>query len=182
MGGESVGVGIPDTAGDTVELMYRPVAADFTAALRARHKVGRLGWLQRWAPYSVGISFVVWAALFVARGETPPVGWTVGLLLAVAVLLLSPWLSGRQLQRLSDAQGVFRATVTEDGLTLANDTSSASLTWAALPRYLETPRLFVLLSADPNATGFTVLPKHGLPDRASTDRLRGILDRHITRC
>ncbi|MFI8346362.1 hypothetical protein [Streptomyces sp. NPDC085596] len=51
-----------------------------------------------------------------------------------------------------------------------------------MPRYLETSRVFVLLSADRNATGFTVLPKHGLPDRASTDRLRTLLDRHITRC
>jgi hypothetical protein len=71
--------------------------------------------------------------------------------------------------------------VTEGGVTVATDNSTASVNWAAQPRYRETARVFVLLSDDKNATGFTMLPKSSLTDPADVDRLRAILDRHLSR-
>jgi hypothetical protein len=47
--------------------------------------------------------------------------------------------------------------------------------------YRETHEVFALFSGDHNARLLTLLPKRGLADPADADRLRAILDRHLTR-
>ncbi|MYQ46539.1 hypothetical protein GTW40_15995 [Streptomyces sp. SID4985] len=180
--GETAG-GIGETVGDVVELTYRLEAADHTSALEARLRVSRLGLLFRWVPLVVGCVAVAQIALYIAGvKEHVSLSASIMMLFLSVVLPLSPRLAGRRIAQYSARQGVLRATVTETGVTLASDTTNLTITWQAQPRYRETPRLFVLISGDGNATGFTPLPKHGLPDRADVDRLRALLDRHLTRC
>ncbi|MEU6240965.1 YcxB family protein [Streptomyces sp. NPDC047024] len=180
--GETVG-GVGETAGDVVELTYRLEAADFTSALEARLRVSRLGWLFRWVPVVVGCVAAAQIALRIAGvKEHVSLSASIMMLLIAVTLPFSFRLAGRRIARYSERRGILRATVTEAGVTLVSDTTSLTVTWQAQPRYRETPRLFVLISGDGNATGFTPLPKHGLPDRADVDRLRALLDRHLTRC
>ncbi|MEU4154483.1 hypothetical protein [Streptomyces sp. NPDC026659] len=172
-----------ETAGDVVELTYRPVAEDFASALRARLRVTRLGWVYRWLPVVLACIVVAQIALRIAGvDEHLSSAALLSMLMIAVVLPLSPRLTGRRLARYTERQGVFRVTVTEAGVSMVTDTAGASVTWQAQPRYCETERVFVLVSDDKNATGFTMLPKHGLPDRTDVDRLRAILDRHLTRC
>ncbi|MET9252612.1 YcxB family protein [Streptomyces sp. NPDC003717] len=114
-------------------------------------------------------------------GGLPPFVLVAAVGLAVA-LPLTPWLQARAFQRLAEWQGEFRATVTDRGTTVATAHTTVAADWVAQPRYRETDRVFVLLSADRNATGLTVLPKRGLAGPADADRLRALLDRHLTRC
>jgi hypothetical protein len=80
-----------------------------------------------------------------------------------------------------ERQGTFRVTVTDAGLTLATDNSTTTLNWVAQPRYRETKDVFVMVSPDKKAVGFTVLPKRALRTPEDVDRLRAILDRNLTR-
>ncbi|MEU9477746.1 YcxB family protein [Streptomyces sp. NPDC048191] len=166
---------------EVVELRYRPEVADLTSALRARLRVSRVGRVHRWMPYVTGF-FALVEIVSLARGDkhfSP--GVLVSMVVATAALALSPWLQARAFQRLAEQRGVFRATVTESGVSVATDHTTASAAWAAQPRYRETARVFVLFSADKNATTFTTLPKSGLSGPADVDRLRAILDRHLSR-
>lgn len=72
-------------------------------------------------------------------------------------------------------------TVTDAGVTVATDDSSTSLNWTVQPRYRETVDGFYMFSPEKNALNFTLLPKRGLRDPADVDRLRAILDAHLSR-
>jgi hypothetical protein len=163
-----------------VELAYRPTAEDFVAGLRERRQASRSARRQKWL---IGIALVcagVGAAAQLAQGEIP-VFLPVWALVSAALIFLMPRLQGRQLLRAAERNGQYRATVTDDGLTVVTDHSTATVNWAAQPRYREGRDVFVLLSGDRNATCLTVLPKRGLTDPADADRLREILDRNVTR-
>lgn len=166
---------------DVVELRYRPEVEDFTSALRARSRVSRTGWIQRWLPFVLGFGVLVEVVpLVTGSGHVSP-GMLTTMAVALTLLLLMPWLQARTVKRLAERQGEFRVTVSDAGVTVVNDNVTASVRWAAQPRYRETSRVFVLLSDDRHATGFTMLPKRGLADPADADRLRSLLDRHLTR-
>ncbi|MEN1891239.1 YcxB family protein [Streptomyces mirabilis] len=92
-----------------------------------------------------------------------------------------PWLQASRLHRLAERQGDIRGTVDETGVRLATAYSSASHNWHLYSRYVETPELFVLLSADKSAVGFAVLPKRAAVDPEEVDRLRAVLDRRLVR-
>jgi len=170
-----------EAAQDAVELVYRPAVEDFTSALRARLRLSRRGRFQLWLPYVMGFLLVGEVIIITTGADGVAPAPMAGIALGAVVLALSPWLQARQFHRLTERQGVFRTTVTQAGVTVATDTTTASVTWAAQPRYVETPRGFVLFSADKYATGFTMLPKHGLGDPGDADRLRALLDRHLER-
>ncbi|CAL9577701.1 hypothetical protein SUDANB145_04959 [Streptomyces sp. enrichment culture] len=169
-----------DTGADAVELAYQPEYGDFTAALRARRRICKSVRLQRALLAVAAVCVVVSIVARVVTGEFDlfPMIW---IALVVVMMSLLPWIQARQLLALAARFGGHRATVTESGLTVTNDGSSTTVTWAAQPRYRETPELFVLFSDDKNVSCFTVLPKRGLRDGADADRLRAVLDRHLTR-
>ncbi|MFD8805869.1 YcxB family protein [Streptomyces sp. NPDC059597] len=171
-----------DMTGDVVELTCRPVAADFVSAVRAQMRLSRTGRRLRTLSFAAGFFLVLEVVLLAAGKPGVPLVLLVGSVAVPLLTLLSPWLAARPLQRLADRQGIWRVTVTETGISLATDTTTTSVTWQAQPRYCETDRVFVLVSDDKDATGFTMLPKDGLPDRADVDRLRALLDRHLVRC
>ncbi|MER6730880.1 YcxB family protein [Streptomyces puniciscabiei] len=169
-----------DAVQDVVELRYRPEVADLTSALRARQRVSRVGWIYRWTPFLTGFGALVEIVPAVQGKHFSP-GMLASLVVVTLALALSPWLGARTFQKLAVRQGLFRVTVTEAGVAVATDNVTASVNWVAQPRYLETARVFLLLSDDKNATAFTMLPKSGLADPADADRLRAILDRHLQR-
>ncbi|MEV6014886.1 YcxB family protein [Streptomyces sp. f51] len=165
---------------DAVELEYWPVVADFTSALKARRGISKAGRRQYWV---LGGMAVV-AALQGQRalnGHGESLILAIWLVVCIPLLLLSPWLMGRQFQRLAGRQGTFRVTVTDAGVTVATDNSTTELNWVAQPRYRETKDVFAMFSSDKNATAFTVLPKRAVRAPEDVDRLRAILDRNLTR-
>ncbi|WP_328668937.1 YcxB family protein [Streptomyces sp. NBC_00328] len=165
---------------DVVELEYTPVVADFTSALRARKGASKAGRRQYWVIGGVAVAAAVQVAEVVSgHGGSPFLG--VWLAVFVPLILLSPWLMARQFLRLAERQGTFRVSVTDAGLTVATDNSTTVLNWVAQPRYRETKDVFVMLSPDKNAVGFTMLPKRAVRTPEDVDRLRAILDRNLTR-
>jgi hypothetical protein len=165
---------------DVVELVYRPTAQDYAAALRERRRASRAGRLQQRLFVCVLVCMAVDLAIQLAQGEVP-VLTLVWLPVFGGLFALLPRLQARQLMRAASLRGTCRATVTDDGLTVANDHGSSTIAWSARPRYRETADLFVFFSDDRYATCFSVLPKRGLAAPADADRLRAVLERHLAR-
>ncbi len=174
-------MGRDDVTGRVVELEYRPVAKDFVSALRARRRVSRAMRRQVWLLGLAACCCVFVVASDLADGEMPPFPMLIGMCVFAFLLVLQPWLVGHQFQRLAERRGVIRVTVTDAGVTVATDDSSTSLQWSVQPRYRETAEGFYMFSPEKNAANFTVLPKRGLRDPADADRLRAILDAHLSR-
>ncbi|WP_181803748.1 YcxB family protein [Streptomyces shenzhenensis] len=171
-----------DAGQGVVELAYQPVAGDFLGALRERERLRRRrGWVRRWTVGLIAFAFVLNASLSLAGNGKPDWFLLIWMPLAAALLLCTPRLQARAFLKLAVRNGTYRATVTDAGLTVATDNSTTSVNWAAQSRYRETEDAFITYSDDKNASCFTVLPKRGLPDPADADRLRAILDRHLTR-
>ncbi|WP_406435810.1 YcxB family protein [Streptomyces sp. NBC_00631] len=170
-----------DAGQGVVELAYRHVVGDFQGALRERERLRRRRWLRRWAVGLIAFAFVLNASLSVAGREKPDWFLLILMPLAAALLFFTPRLQARAFLKLAARNGAFRATVSDAGVTVATDNSTTSVNWSAQPRYRETKDAFITYSDDKNASCFTVLPKRGLTDPGDTDRLRAILDRHLTR-
>jgi len=169
-----------DAEQGVVELVYQPVAGDFSGALRERRRFNRAGRIQRWGIGFIAVALVIEIACALAGGHVDwfPLIW---LPLFAGLLLLMPQLQARTVVKIAARNGTYRATVTDAGLTMTTDNSTTSVNWAAQPRYRETKDAFFTFSEDKNATCFTVLPKRGLQNPADADRLREILDRNLTR-
>ncbi|MET7857815.1 YcxB family protein [Streptomyces sp. NPDC005318] len=165
-----------------VELAYRPTVDDIAAAIRTRAKSTGAGlFRRRLLIYTLVVTAVgvLLSTLGDGHRDTP---WHLYLALAfIAFMTAVPRLQARQVHRLSERQGDFRAVVDETGIRLTTAHSSATLDWHLYPRYAETPELFVLLSADKSAVGVVVLPKRGLSNPEDAGRLRAILERHLVR-
>ncbi|WP_317441040.1 YcxB family protein [Streptomyces collinus] len=114
------------------------------------------------------------------RHDTP---WPLyaGLVVFAAFMTAVPWLQARHLHRLAERQGDICGTVDDTGVRLTTAHSSASADWHLYSRYVETPELFVLLSADKSAVGFVVLPKRAVAEPEEVDRLRAVLDQRLVR-
>ncbi|MEU6142656.1 YcxB family protein [Streptomyces sp. NPDC047081] len=169
-----------DAGQGVVELTYEPVVEDYAGALRARKRFNRAGKIQGTALILLGIAWVLNLAVSVPEGD-PDWFLLIWMPVVAVLLLLTPQLQARQLMKVAARNGSYRVTVTDTGLTMANDHSTTSVNWTGQPRYRETKDAFVLYSDDKNATCFTVLPKRGLATPADADRLREILDRNLTR-
>jgi hypothetical protein len=166
-----------------VELAYRPTVGELASALRARARSTGAGRLHRGAlVWTVAVTVV--GALLSAAGsghrDTP---WPLyaGVVVFVVFMTAVPWLQARRLHRLAERQGDICGTVDDTGVRFITAHSSASLDWHLYSRYVETPELFVLLSADKSAVGFVVLPKRAVADPEDVDRLRAVLDRRLVR-
>ncbi|MEU0071588.1 YcxB family protein [Streptomyces sp. NPDC006332] len=169
-----------DAAQEVVELEYRPTTEDYAAALWERRRFSRAGrriwWLIGLLVVLAGLN----AALGLADGDVD-LFLLIWPLLSALLLLLAPRLQARQVMRVAARNGLYRAAVSDAGVTVTTDNASSTINWAAQPRYREIRDAFVVFSADKNATCFTVLPKRGLRESADVDRLRTLLDRNLTR-
>ncbi|AOP49234.1 YcxB family protein [Streptomyces lydicus] len=166
-----------------VELAYLPTVGELASALRARARSTGAGRLRgRALVWTVAVTLV--GALLSTAGsghrDTP---WPLyaGVVAVAALMTATPWLQARHLHRLAERQGDIRGTVDDTGVRLTTAHSSAAIDWHLYPRYVETPELFVLLSADRSAVGFLVLPKRAVADPKEVDRLRAVLDRRLVR-
>ncbi|WP_073917853.1 YcxB family protein [Streptomyces sp. CB02009] len=170
---------------DGVVLVYPPDLADVSEAVRVRLRATRWWPALRWAArgacaLALGVAAL---ALFVVREPDPGTAVVMTLLGLVAVTAaeLVPWGTARSLFLTIRSQGEARAVVGEDGGRWTTRDTDVTIRWAMLPRYVETPRLFVLLTARRTGTGFAYLPKSGLSDPDGVDRLRAVLDRNSAR-
>ncbi|WP_354637759.1 YcxB family protein [Kitasatospora camelliae] len=163
-----------------VELTYRPTAEDFAEALKGRSKAAKSSRRARVLTFVMLGCAVIGGALSLAGGKGVDPVFTALVVVAVVSLLLLPRLQARQLHRLAAANGEFRVTVDGTGVGVRTERSSSQHSWEAVPRFVETPGLFLLLSGDRNASCLTLLPKRGLADPADVDRLRAILEHRLS--
>ncbi|MDX2558759.1 YcxB family protein [Streptomyces sp. TX20-6-3] len=170
------------TARDGLALVYPPVFADVSEAVRVRLRATRWWAVLRWAARGACVLALAVAALVLFVAREPDTGTAVEMtllgLVAVTAAELVPWATARSLFRMIRSQGEAKAVVDEDGGRWTTRDTDVTIRWAMLPRYVETPRLFVLLTARRTGTGFAYLPKSGLADPAAVDRLRTVLDRN----
>ncbi|WP_158711516.1 YcxB family protein [Streptomyces xylophagus] len=174
-------MGRDDVTGHVVELVYQPTAEDFMAALRARRRVSRSARRQLWLIGPVLLFGGVAVAVALASGDSISIPLLVGMAFAVFLLVFQPRFVARQFQRLAERRGEFRVTVTDAGVSVVTDNTSTSLNWTVQPRYRETADGFYMFSPEKNALNFTLLPKRAVQGPADVDRLRAILDAHLSR-
>ncbi|WP_406329791.1 YcxB family protein [Streptomyces sp. NBC_00203] len=179
---EDQGAGQQELRGaDAVGLEYRPTVGDFASALRARRGVSRASRRQFWILGCFAVLLALQIAVQMSGGKAAPFPLYIGIFVYGILILLTPWLQARQFHRFAERLGTFRVTVTDTGVTVISDNTTASVNWSAQPRYRETADVFVMLSPDKNAVAFTMLPKRALAAPADVDRLRTLLDRNLTR-
>ncbi|MFE2853012.1 YcxB family protein [Streptomyces lavendulae] len=170
------------SAGQAVELHYTPTVADMAGALRARNRTPA-GRRQR-RPYLLlsVLGPILVTVLIVQDGGMTPVtmGMSAGVLFGWAYLLFGHRLMARAFRGALEAAGDCRAVVDEHGVAVTGSGFSAHHQWSALGHYAETPTHFAVFSGDRQAIQVMVLPRRGLADPADADRLRAILDRHLT--
>ncbi|MFD3942478.1 YcxB family protein [Streptomyces sp. NPDC058579] len=167
-----------------MDLVYVPTRADVVDAVRVQLRHGMLRWLRWVLPPAAVLAFLVAGVELFGPGEPDRVfvALMTGLGVFVAVLgPLTPRLAARQVYGMVERQGEFRARVDEQGVSWTTRDTETANRWPMLPRYVETPTQFVLLTADKARAGVAALPKRGLADPADVDRLRELLDRSITR-
>ncbi|MFB7589899.1 YcxB family protein [Streptomyces sp. NPDC056169] len=169
---------------ERIELVYRPDFVDVREAVRVRLRATFWWRLLRWTAWGAGVLALLVAGLALLPPSPEP--GTTALMVTLGLVAVGcaeslPWLTAQSLFRLIRAQGEATAVVDEDGGRWTSRDSETTIRWALLPRYAETPRLFVLLTAKQSGTGFAYLPKHGLADPADADRLRAVLDRNISK-
>ncbi|MFF7161601.1 YcxB family protein [Streptomyces sp. NPDC008086] len=167
--------------GTAVELVYRPTAADFEEALRARARRSPAGRVQvLMAP----VAGVVAVSVFSVLRDAPLPVWIVSLVLTVSVTCWGTLRGLRTMARrmfsMVEPYGQCRTVADDRGAATAGERASFSMEWTVVREYLETPGLFVLLAGD-RAAGVALLPKRGAQDPADVDRLRVILDRNVKR-
>ncbi|WP_326765515.1 YcxB family protein [Streptomyces sp. NBC_01591] len=170
-----------DGEGAVVELEYQPTTADFAEALNARAKISRSGRMQRKLLILMPAVAVLMGILIALGGDGPGAPFWVALVFVMVAVILTPWLQGRQLYRFAASQGTCRTVVRETGIQVVTDHSTTTVSWPMVPRYRETPELFVLFSDDKQAIGITMLPKRGVRGPDDLDRLRSVLDRNVRR-
>ncbi|MFE7235582.1 YcxB family protein [Streptomyces sp. NPDC002405] len=167
--------------GTAVEFVYRPTAADFEEALRARARRSPAGRAQAlMAPLMAAIGVVVFSVL----GDVPLPVWIISLVLCMAI---ASWGTVRGLRTMArrmfsmvESYGQCRTVADDRGAATTGERASFSMDWTVFREYLETPGLFVLLGGD-RAAGVALLPKRGVQDPADVDRIRAILDRNLKR-
>ncbi|MGW8888617.1 YcxB family protein [Streptomyces sp. NPDC055749] len=167
--------------GTTVEFVYRPTAADFEEALRARARrtpAGRVEALL--VPLVAAVAAVVVGVL----REAPLIAWIITLVFSVGIgawgIVWMLRFMARRMFSIVEPYGQCRTVADENGAVSTGERASSSADWSVFREYLETPGLFVLVGGD-RAAGIAVMPKRGAQDPADVDRLRAILDRNLKR-
>ncbi|MGW0396091.1 YcxB family protein [Streptomyces sp. NPDC003042] len=171
-------------ADEAVRLVYRATTADLNDAVRARNSRTPAGRRRRWVYVGIAVPFLALSVLSAlgSDGIQPvSVGLAAGALSIPVTALIFPRLQVRAFAELLEKAGEMRAVVDDSGVQLTTADTATRIGWAAQPAYAETDRAFVMLSADKQAVGMTVLPKRGAQAPADVDRLRAILDRNLRR-
>ncbi|MEV6550917.1 hypothetical protein AB0M57_19725 [Streptomyces sp. NPDC051597] len=171
-------VGVPH-ADDVVQLVCQATGEEFREATQVLLKASPAGRNNRRLLIAFGL-FPLALNLWVDRGAFDLFPLLFAALFLSYALVFAPRLQAKQAHRRAQAEGPRYITVDPSGLTVATAHQRQWSGWPTFSGYVETPRLFVVLSADKKC--MTFLPKHavqpaGEPDGA--DRLRRILARHL---
>ncbi|MFI2348444.1 YcxB family protein [Streptomyces sp. NPDC019443] len=160
---------------DAVELAYRPTRGDILAGIRVRDRIRKLALLRG--------AVVVLFALFGLRLIVTGAGLGQILLQWLVVFLVwsIPHVQANHVLRTVEWHGEFRATVSDDGISVTTDHCTLTQRWSLFRGYRDTRDHFVLLSRDPNILCLEVLPKSGLRAPEDAIRLQALLDRHLNR-
>ncbi|MFF4499733.1 YcxB family protein [Streptomyces sp. NPDC001401] len=155
--------------------------ADFLEAVRLKVAKQRSLFIFRLSSIiPLGLLGVALIALDLLGGHSVNPGAV--LLLFYAVLLYYwPHIGARNARRVSEHQGRMRVTLDEEGVLLAGAQADARMRWGYFGSYAEGDRVFILRTPDRGGRGVTVIPKGGAADPADVDRLRDLLNRHLTR-
>lgn len=163
-----------------VELRHMTTADQFLEALRGHAKVSRAARGQRWIVIIFAVLMAAMAVHFTSQGGyVDPVGLLLAVLFLLLGLVLVPRMTARAQQRIHEHQGERRITVDESGVCVETDHTLARFSWAAMSRYVETRRLFVLVSADKRASCLVFVPKRGTDGTDESERLRELLAAHL---
>lgn len=180
--------GTPDdtTIHDRIELTYPAVLADVREAVRISLDAARWWRVLRRVAYGTSVLAFLVAALELLLPGDPDAGTVsqmAGLGAGLVVMVrLMPWAVAQTFFRAARAQGgEATAVVGAESVRWTAREADTAIRWGLLTRYVETDRLFVLLTPRRTGSGFAYLPKHGLADPADADRLRALLDRHSSR-
>ncbi|MFD7441858.1 YcxB family protein [Streptomyces sp. NPDC059909] len=160
-----------------VELRYELSQPDWSDAFHARGRVrgikGRLQGLA--APVLFAVAVLLFTNSVLATGIAF-LGILFGLIARTGAL-------AARHARMGAPLGPWTATVADsgdDGVRFAGTHMETRRGWRSLGGYVETAAGFVLLTPAPYLLVVHYLPKRSL-GKADTDRLRGILDRHLPR-
>jgi hypothetical protein len=163
-----------------VTLEYEFQREDFVDAVKVILRKRRSGFLFRPVFLTLFgvVSALVLALQLVADDVSVP-----ALILPVYAVLLPFWprWAARASLKANEHQGRLRLTADEQGLHVEGAHARTQTGWGNYGSYAETPRAFVLRSPDRGGRCAMVLAKRGARRPADVDRLRAILDRHLTR-
>ncbi|MGP4083910.1 YcxB family protein [Streptomyces sp. KR55] len=167
---------IQDSGTDAVELAFRPTRADILRGIQVRDRIRRLAPV-RWA---VAVLFAVFGVFLAFGGADAAPGVALSLLTAV-LIWGTPRIQANHVFRTVSWQGEYRATVSDAGITVETEHTTLTQRWSLFRGYRETRDHLVLLSRDPNILILEVAPKRGLRTEEDVQRLRALLDRHLSR-
>ncbi|MFF3910143.1 hypothetical protein ACFYZJ_30160 [Streptomyces sp. NPDC001848] len=164
-----------------VVLEYRLQHADMLEAIRLILRKRRSKFIFR-LPFiiSFGLLGVAVLALHLAHGRG--VRFVDVLIPLYAVFLYFwPHIAARGSLKAVQHQGLVRATVDEAGVRMVGSQAESTSAWGNFGSYAESKRVFILRSPDRVGRCAMVLAKRGAADPADVDRLRTLLDQHLTR-
>jgi hypothetical protein len=166
---------------DVVELAYRPTRRDIRTGIGVRDRIRRLVVL-RWALVMMFLALAVRHVVTMDAVTSASGAFSLALAVMLPVLIWSlPHLQVHHVLKLVAWQGEYRTTVTDAGIAAETEHTTLVQRWSLFRGYRETRDHMVLLSRDPNILVLEVLPKRGLRSPEDAERLRALLDRHLSR-
>ncbi|WP_371647922.1 MULTISPECIES: YcxB family protein [unclassified Streptomyces] len=161
-----------------VHVAYQATAAEFQEAMRVLMKASPAGRRSQWAVTGMGLVLLALGLRVDHPGSEVDLGPLMfGSTLLTFFLVIVPRMRARQAHQHGQAQGQRYITVDGWGVTAATQHERQWTAWAMFSRYVETPNLFVLLSADQKC--MTLLPKRAFHEPGDADRLRQILHQQL---
>ncbi|WP_030860923.1 YcxB family protein [Streptomyces sp. NRRL S-37] len=163
-----------------VEVRHATTADEWLEALRGHGKVSPAA---RWRRRFVIVVALVLAAMsfrvMPEGGSLNPFGLGGAALVLLITLVLAPRAAARAQQRIHEARGERVITVDASGVCVETAHTLSRTGWAALSRYVETRRLFVLVSADEQVACLVCVPKRSTDGQDRSEPLRALLDAHL---
>ena len=170
-----------DVRENAVVLEYEHQHADMADAIRLiLRKRGKRGIIYR-PVFLVPLGLLGLAKLVLGLRGDGGVGLGVTLVVYAVLMSFTPYLSARASIKAQQHQGRLRVVVDDQGIRRWGAHAESHAGWGSYGSYAEGKRVFILRTPDRGARCAAVLVKHGAADPADIDRLRAILDRHLTR-
>ncbi|MET8575915.1 YcxB family protein [Streptomyces sp. NPDC005012] len=156
---------------ERMDLRHTPTARDFREAHRAHARGTSAG--RRRLAVTLALTVAV-MAVGIRGGSVTLLSLLMGAAYLFFALVALPRAQAGRAAAKAAADGGQQVRLDEAGVRLTTGAEQRRFAWTEISRYLETPRLFLLVGADRAAPCLAVLPKEG-----SGDRLRALLDARL---